>query len=805
VRRTNWRTLAPWLAAVAILALAAGLRFFRLDAQSLWNDEGTAAALAWRDLATIARNASDDIHPPLYYWLLSLWVRLAGDSEFALRSLSALMSVATVGLTMRLARRWFGSGTALLAGLLLAVSPLAVYYAQEARMYAQVTFMGAAAMLALTRALPASEAEPALQPGRLLVYGLAMLATLYSHYYAAALLLAHNLAFVAWLGLRRGPGRCPWRERRWPWRERRWPWRERRWPWRELGRWALTQALILALYAPWLAFAWHTIRHWPSISAPFTFGELVLRLAQALPLGITVHTAPWTLAVGAALAALAALGLSRSAEGLAGSRGRWYPVIAVALYAGVPVGLMYAASLQRPMYNPKFLLLATPAYVLLLARGLETLAAAAGRWLGRRAASATLALALLAVLAPLGVSLRGLYSDPAFARDDYRGMVAYIEAAARPGDALLINAPAQIETVHYYDHGALPTYPLPQTRPADRAATEAELADILARHQRIYAILWATDESDPKGIVEGYLAAHAYKALDSWHGNVRLAVYSSARQAPATPAVTTAWRLGDASLREAIALEGYALLTPELAAGDVAQVTLFWRAAEPVSQRLKVFVHLVDAQGHIVGQHDAEPAGGGRPTTAWAVGELVRDNHGVLVQPGTPPGELTLRVGLYDATTGQRWSVSRDGQAQGNAIDLATLPLQAPAEPLPIEAFDVEVRREVELGEVAVLGYSLYPLGLRHEARRTLRPGETAELVLYTRGAVEPLEVWLLGRGRVVATARLAAPGADLPARHIARSVVPLAIPADAPAGRYTLGVNLGGQRARLGKVQLTP
>ena len=347
MRRTNWRTLAPWLAAVAILALAAGLRFFRLDAQSLWNDEGTAAALAWRDLATIARNASDDIHPPLYYWLLSLWVRLAGDSEFALRSLSALMSVATVGLTMRLARRWFGSGTALLAGLLLAVSPFAVYYAQEARMYAQVTFMGAAAMLALTRALPASEAEPALQPGRLLVYGLAMLATLYAHYYAAALLLAHNLAFVAWLGLRRRPGR--------------WPWRERRWPWRELGRWALTQALILALYAPWLALAWHTIRHWPSISAPFTFGELVLRLAQALPLGITVHTAPWTLAVGAALAALAALGLSRSAEGLAGSRGRWYPVIAVALYAGVPVGLMYAASLQRPMYNPKFLLLATPA------------------------------------------------------------------------------------------------------------------------------------------------------------------------------------------------------------------------------------------------------------------------------------------------------------------------------------------------------------------------------------------------------------------------------------------------------------
>jgi len=774
-----WRPLAPWVAVLAILALAAGLRLYRLDAQSLWNDEGTAAALALRDLATIARNASDDIHPPLYYWLLSLWVRLAGTSEFALRGLSALMSVTTVGLTMRLARRWFGGITALLVGLLTAVSPFAIYYAQEARMYAQVTLFGLAAMLALTRVLPADDAEPALPWRRLLLYGLAMLATLYSHYYAVALLLAHNLAFVAWLWLRHEP---------------------HRWPWRALGRWALTQGLILALYAPWLAFAWHTIRHWPSISAPFSFGELVLRLAQALPLGITVHTRPWTLAVGVALAALAAVGLSLPAAGAAGSRLRWHPVVAIALYAGVPVGLMYAASLQRPMYNPKFLLLATPAYLLLLARGVMAISAAARRWLGRPAATATLALTLLAVLTPLAISLHRLYVDPAFVRDDYRGIVTYIQAAARPGDALLVNAPAQVETVAYYHHDdALPIYPLPETRPADRAATEAALADILARHERIYAILWATDESDPEGIVEGYLAAHAYKARDSWHGNVRLAVYSSAHEAPAAPEVATEWRLGDD-----IALEGYTVLTPQLAASDVAQVTLFWRALRPVSARLKVFVHLVDADGHIVGQHDAEPAGGGRPTTAWAPGELVRDNHGVLVQPGTPPGELTLRVGLYDDATGQRLPVMHNGQAAGNAIDLTRLPLKAPSEPLPIEAFDAEVRCDVTLGGVRVLGYSLYPMGLRHEARRSLAPGETGELLVYTQGA-EAIEVALIRRGRIVALTQLDGLGAGVPAGHIARMAAPLTIAADAPTGRYALQAVAHGQTVRLGWVQIAP
>ena len=80
----------PWAALLAIILLAVGLRLYRLDHQSLWNDEGTSVALAQRDLVTITKSAALDIHPPLYYYALHVWLRLFGASEFAVRSLSVV-------------------------------------------------------------------------------------------------------------------------------------------------------------------------------------------------------------------------------------------------------------------------------------------------------------------------------------------------------------------------------------------------------------------------------------------------------------------------------------------------------------------------------------------------------------------------------------------------------------------------------------------------------------------------------------------------------------------------------------------
>ena len=79
--------------------------------QSLWADEGNSAALATRSLVPIAVDASHDIHPPLYYWLLHLWTRLFGTSEIGLRSLSALMGMMLVLVIAILGRRIFNRAT----------------------------------------------------------------------------------------------------------------------------------------------------------------------------------------------------------------------------------------------------------------------------------------------------------------------------------------------------------------------------------------------------------------------------------------------------------------------------------------------------------------------------------------------------------------------------------------------------------------------------------------------------------------------------------------------------------------------
>jgi len=62
-----------WLPLAAILLLASGLRCYRIEAQSFWNDEGNSVRLAERSLNLIIAGAKGDIHPPGYYLALHYW------------------------------------------------------------------------------------------------------------------------------------------------------------------------------------------------------------------------------------------------------------------------------------------------------------------------------------------------------------------------------------------------------------------------------------------------------------------------------------------------------------------------------------------------------------------------------------------------------------------------------------------------------------------------------------------------------------------------------------------------------------
>jgi hypothetical protein len=117
-----------------------------------------------------------------------------------------------------------------------------------------------------------------------------------------------------------------------------------------------------------------------------------------------------------------------------------------------------------------------------------------------------------------------------------------------------------------------------------------------------------------------------------------------------------------------IALAGYDL-PGEAAPGKALPLTLAWRAEE-VAGQYTVFVHLVDERGTILAQQDRAPQANGAlyPTNLWVPGEIVTDEYALTIPPDAPPGEYTVRVGLYLPESGQRLSVP------GSADNALTLP-----------------------------------------------------------------------------------------------------------------------------------
>ena len=142
-----------WWPLVAVAALAAALRWFRIDAQSLWYDEGISAFQLTRSFPEILRAAALDTHPPLLLLdAQGLGRHCSAASELGLRSLSAVWGVLAVVLTWLLGRRLFGT-RACGPGRGCCSRPRRwrVYYSQEVRMYTQVTALGLLAVYAYAR------------------------------------------------------------------------------------------------------------------------------------------------------------------------------------------------------------------------------------------------------------------------------------------------------------------------------------------------------------------------------------------------------------------------------------------------------------------------------------------------------------------------------------------------------------------------------------------------------------------------------------------------------------------------------
>jgi mannosyltransferase len=185
----------------AILGAAIFLRFYHISYLSLWNDEAfsvfyykTGLAFMWSE--GLLRESS----PPLYYMIVGVWVHLFGDSEMALRSLSAVSSIFAVGLVYMLAKTLLGRKPALAAALLFAVSATAIYYAQEARPYALLLLPVVTTLFTCSRFLRSPQA-----PLALVGYVIAGTVSIYTHATLTFFVAACGIAVLHGLWRTHGP------------------------------------------------------------------------------------------------------------------------------------------------------------------------------------------------------------------------------------------------------------------------------------------------------------------------------------------------------------------------------------------------------------------------------------------------------------------------------------------------------------------------------------------------------------------------------------------------------------------------
>lgn len=623
--KNRWQNFAF----AALLFLAFALRVYRLDAQDIWGDEAFSIFLSQQSLNVVVAGASDT-HPPFYPFLLWGWLQLVGSSAFATRALSALIGTLVVPLMFVLAKQIAAPRRAVwFAAWFATISPLLIYYSQETRMYELVAILALASTYLAVRVIQTRRAR--LDAAYWFVSALAI----YTHYSAFFVLAAQNLFALVMLRRKRAA----------------------------LARWfALQLALILA-YVPWILVqttflqskASARFEEWGWSGIELIFGKTFL----AFSIGLTVEAplAQFATVLFLTMAAIGVFALVRAHR----ARGALVP-----LYFIVPIVIAYIVNPIMPFFFERYVLVALPGFILLIAFGLDFLM----RY------NARLALGIIGILILFNAFALGEYFyNDAYAKGKYGKMMAYIAAHAQPGDALVLNNPLQKPLYRYYAPRNLPAYFLPDGGAAmEDPAMRAQLEDVARRYARVWLVMFGNPaEYDPTGYLERWLGTHAYKTFSRGFVDAALSLYVM----PSTsPPIRYERR---AALGESIELLGYALDRVEAASGQIVLLTLRWQATAPIRARYTVFAHVIGGvnpatRTPVWAQMDSEPAGGAHPTTDWRAGQVIEDRRGLWLPDHIPPGEYLIEVGMYDAATLARLPVFIEGKrVEEDRVILGTL------------------------------------------------------------------------------------------------------------------------------------
>jgi 4-amino-4-deoxy-L-arabinose transferase-like glycosyltransferase len=658
-----WVAYGPWTA-ILVLGLATALRLLRLSEQNIWWDEGWTMWLARLDPVSIAIRTAVDAHPPLHYLLMHYWMQAAGSSAFAGRLFSVLAGVLMVAVLYRLARNASGPRLAALAAGLLALARFHVWWSQDIKNY---TLAGVFALLSLWLTLRLWDSPAAVRRWRpWLGYVAASALGLFSHYLVALIVLANNVyALIRLLAL--------WRQRR-------------ALPMRELGGWSLAQIAVLALFLPWLALHLRLATIWEP-TPPVDLGFFLQLTATLFSLGV-VHNLNEYLPLVGGMLALAGLGAAWAWRGKA-VRQRGAALLA-GLVVVLPPLVIYVASLSpasffAPQIAPRYLLMFSPAYLLLAALGVLALSQRSPR-LGLTA--------LVIVVAAQVWTLSDYYRTRRWT-DDLYTLTNVINNFAQPGDGVLLHTDHDWPVFLYYLRAPIGWDGVLSGYAVDEATAVARAETMTGRYKRVWVVVDADAlAKDPRHLVVTALAERLPRQLEATYGSHQLLLYApQSEPAAAVPEANfrPQWRRTE-PLAPGLTLLGFDFPEVEASTGDDLFLVTYWTAEAPAPLR----VDLLDPAGRVAG------------ATAQTVsaGTRVRLESRLALPPGAS-GRYTVVVA-----------------AGGQAATLAHVRAQRLPEP---PAAHIATHTDFALGEaIRLVGYNV--------PQRQARAGQALPVILFWQG-----------------------------------------------------------------------
>ncbi len=201
IKILNQKGSEYYVSVLIVIFFSVFLRFFMLSSQSLWYDEGLSltnsdASTLQESISIVRYIGTSDRFQPLYFIVLFGWRQVFGESEFALRSLSAVLGIGSTIVIFFTALRIYGKKHALWSLLIITFSSFCVYYSQEARIYALAMFIASLQLYFFSRVLVKNEGNQGLSIWLFSIFtSIGIFANINFCFYTVALCLSHIVIY----------------------------------------------------------------------------------------------------------------------------------------------------------------------------------------------------------------------------------------------------------------------------------------------------------------------------------------------------------------------------------------------------------------------------------------------------------------------------------------------------------------------------------------------------------------------------------------------------------------------------------